>query len=156
MSQQQVPRGALIAALALIVLSLLAALSGARLGAGRSASVPAPAVIERELRFVDRTEGGVAVYDARTDRLARVLLPGEDGFIRGTLRALAHERKRQGIGSEAPFRLSMRADGRLTLDDPTTGRRIDLDAFGPTNMAAFARFLEVEADSPAHTRQPMR
>ena len=34
-----------------------------------------------------------------------------------------------------------RADGRLTLADPATGARIDLEAFGPTNAGVFARLL---------------
>jgi hypothetical protein len=33
------------------------------------------------------------------------------------------------------------ADGRLTLLDPTTGTRVDLGSFGPTNAAVFVRFL---------------
>ena len=32
----------------------------------------------------------------------------------------------------------------LSLLDPATGARIDLDAFGPTNMAEFARFLPAD------------
>jgi hypothetical protein len=31
-----------------------------------------------------------------------------------------------------------RTDGRLTLQDPSTGQRIDLESFGPTNAAVFA------------------
>ena len=33
------------------------------------------------------------------------------------------------------------ADGRLSLEDRTTGRVIALDAFGPTNGEAFAQLL---------------
>ncbi|MFY7781768.1 MAG: photosynthetic complex assembly protein PuhC, partial [Tagaea sp.] len=42
---------------------------------------------------------------------------------------------------ETPFRLSMWRDGSLVLDDPATGRRVDLRAFGATNRDAFARLL---------------
>jgi hypothetical protein len=31
-----------------------------------------------------------------------------------------------------------RADGRLTLLDPSTQQRIDLEAFGPSNASVFA------------------
>jgi putative photosynthetic complex assembly protein len=71
-----------------------------------------------------------------------VLDPGTNGFVRGVLRGLARERRRQGLGSEIPFHLAQRADGRLTLVDPATERVIDLKAFGPTNTQAFARLLE--------------
>jgi hypothetical protein len=41
----------------------------------------------------------------------------------------------------------MRADGRITLDDPVTGRSIDLESFGPTNAAVFAKIMS--AQTPA-------
>jgi putative photosynthetic complex assembly protein len=63
---------------------------------------------------------------------------GEQGFLRSTLRALVRERKRQNIGPDAPMQLLGRADGRLTLLDPSTQQRIDLEAFGPGNAAVFA------------------
>jgi hypothetical protein len=40
--------------------------------------------------------------------------------------------------SIAPMQLLGRADGRLTLLDPSTQQRIDLEAFGPSNAAVFA------------------
>ena len=45
----------------------------------------------------------------------------------------------------APFRLTRYADGRLALDDPSTGAHVELRAFGPTNEAAFARLLPAGA-----------
>jgi len=38
----------------------------------------------------------------------------------------------------------------LTLVDPGTGRRVDLESFGPTNAAVFARLMQI----PAATRVP--
>jgi putative photosynthetic complex assembly protein len=66
---------------------------------------------------------------------------GEQGFLRGALRSLVRERRRRGGDASAPFTLIGRADGRLTLADATTGQRIDLESFGPTNAAVFARWL---------------
>ena len=37
--------------------------------------------------------------------------------------------------------LTARADGRLTLVDPATSERVDLESFGPTNAAVFAQLL---------------
>jgi putative photosynthetic complex assembly protein len=89
--------------------------------------------------FVDTSGGSVLVKDSASGRtLAQ--FDGEQGFLRGTLRALARERKRRGIGPEAPFSLLGRADGRLTLLDPSTAQRIDLESFGPTNSAIFRNF----------------
>ena len=61
---------------------------------------------------------------------------GEHGFLRGTLRGWRASAASQGLGSEPPFRLIARADGRLTLEDPATGERVDLESFGPTNAAS--------------------
>ncbi|NBT78838.1 MAG: hypothetical protein EBT04_10375, partial [Betaproteobacteria bacterium] len=41
------------------------------------------------------------------------------------------------------FRLAGHADGRLTLTDPVTGRRLDLVAFGTDNAKSFSRWLPV-------------
>jgi putative photosynthetic complex assembly protein len=61
--------------------------------------------------------------------------------MRGTLRGLARDRRMRDLGPEAPFRLVSWTDGRLTLDDTATGRRLDLLAFGQTQAEAFARLL---------------
>jgi putative photosynthetic complex assembly protein len=63
------------------------------------------------------------------------------------LRALTRERKQREMGSEAPFELIAQADGRLTLHDPATGKRVELESFGPTNAANFSRLLALPARS---------
>lgn len=134
----ELPRHLLIGAAALLGVTMALAAIG-RLTQERA--VPPPAVLERELRFFDREDGGVDVRDAKDGRLVDVVAPGTNGFLRGALRGLARERKRHGHGPEAAFRLTLRADGRLVLEDPATARRIDLDSFGPANREPFARLL---------------
>jgi putative photosynthetic complex assembly protein len=70
----------------------------------------------------------------------------------GALRALARERKIRGLDGSAPFLLIGRADGRLTLEDPATGQRIDLESFGPMHAGTFARLLAlpVQPNAPSH------
>jgi len=93
---------------------------------------------QRELRFVDAPNGDVLALDAGNgETVAR--FAGEQGFVRGTLRALARERSRRGLGAEAPLQLVGQNDGRLTLRDPATGERIGLEAFGSSNLAVFAQ-----------------
>ncbi|MCY7305069.1 MAG: photosynthetic complex assembly protein PuhC [Rhodoferax sp.] len=98
---------------------------------------------ERSLRFEDRPDGGVSVIDGNTGQLLTVMR-GEQGFLRGTVRALARDRRSHQIGAELPFRLIARTDGRLALYDPLTGHRVDLESFGPDNAAVFAQFLTVK------------
>lgn len=138
------PRGALIGAAALIGFAFISA-GAARVGiVGTSSAPAAEAVATRELRFADRADGAVVVHEAWSGRVIEVLAPGSNGFIRGTLRGLARERRQHEVGSEPPFRLTQWADGRLSLEDTGTGRRVDLEAFGPTNVQAFGRLLAAE------------
>jgi putative photosynthetic complex assembly protein len=129
------------AAMVLVLLSMLVIGVSRLTGIGFSHVPDAEAVAVRELRFEDRPDGSIAVIDARAGRELDTVAPGSNGFLRGTLRGLARERKRMSLGPEIPFRLLGRSDGRLTLEDPATGRRVDLESFGPTNAAVFARLL---------------
>jgi putative photosynthetic complex assembly protein len=140
---ERFPRGPLVAIGGLLAVTLLL-VSAARITGHRDDTGVAPSATARELRFEDRSDGGVAVYDARTNGVVGSVAPGEDGFVRATMRSLARERLRVGAGPEVPFRLASHGDGRITLEDPTTGRRLALEAFGPTNAAAFARFLDTD------------
>ena len=93
---------------------------------------------ERKLSFVGQSNGDIAVLDVATKQeVAR--FQGEQGFLRGSLRALARERQRSGMGPQAPFELTDHVDGRLTLRDTATGQRIALESFGPTNSAVFSQ-----------------
>ena len=138
------PRAPLAGAAILIMATILATIGVRVTGVGASRVPDAMAVTTRDFHFVDRADGSIAVYDVRDNRLVDTVAPGTNGFIRGTLRGLARERKREGVGAEIPFRLIGWNDGRLTLEDPATGRRVDLEAFGPTNAGAFAHILAAE------------
>jgi putative photosynthetic complex assembly protein len=96
----------------------------------------------RELHFTDRADGGITVSDAAAgDRVVDIVKPETGYFLRATLRGLAHQRLREDLGAGPPFRLSGWPDGRLTLDDTVTGRRVDLEAFGESNEVVFAKLL---------------
>lgn len=98
---------------------------------------------ERLLRFEDRPNGSVAVIDGVTGQLLTTMT-GEQGFLRGAIRALARDRNARKIGAEQPFKLISREGGRLTLFDPVSGQRVDLESFGPSNAAVFAPFLTMQ------------
>jgi putative photosynthetic complex assembly protein len=131
-----------LTAMAALVLSSLVGVSIVRL-AGVSAVQQADAATyaSRQLRFQDKDNGGIDVIDARSGAVLDTVAPGSNGFLRSTMRGLVRERKRQSLGPQTPFELLGRVDGRLTLVDPSTGRRIDLESFGATNSAVFAKLL---------------
>lgn len=136
------PRWFLLGAAALVLFSLasvgLVRLTGNGPDQRRAAE---PSTVERPLRFEDRPDGSIAVVDGRTGALV-ASVQGEQGFLRGALRALSRERRARGLGPEQPFQLIARPDGRLTLVDPVTDQRIDLESFGPDNAGKFASLLE--------------
>jgi putative photosynthetic complex assembly protein len=141
-------RGPLLGA-AVLLGSVLVGTALVRLtGVGGTGVADAPSVVEKDFHFEDRSDGSIAVIESEHQHLIYTVPPGTNGFLRGTLRGLARERKREGLGSEAPFQLIGRADGRLTLIDPATRRRVDLESFGPTNAAVFARLLELASSVP--------
>ncbi len=142
------PRGALVAAAALVGLALVLALTARLTGVGRMAMPEAAAVSSLELTFQDRADGGVAVVEVPTGRLVQMVEPGTGGFIRGVLRSLTRGRMLDEVGADLPFRLTYWSDGRLTLEDAGTGQRIELESFGPTNMQAFASLLAAGKGAP--------
>ena len=136
------PRGPLLLIGALL-LAVLVGVATVRLSGTEIREPDAAAVAQRSLRFEDRRDGSVAVLDARSGQQIESI-HGEAGFLRGALRAMARERRKQGLGAEPAFELIARADGRLTLSDPATGERVDLESFGPTNAGVFARLLDAQ------------
>ncbi len=137
-----IPRRAVLGAFAALGLTLAGA-AAVRLSGAPIREPDARTVALRELRFADRPDGGIAVIDALSGTTLDVV-HGEQGFLRGTLRGLVRERKRRGVTSAAPMQLIARADGRMTLADASTGERIELESFGPSNVAVYARWLELQ------------
>jgi putative photosynthetic complex assembly protein len=149
---QSFPRSALLAAAALVAMALVSAAVTRSMGAYVMERPPSTVTASADLRFADRDDGAVTVSRVPEGSTIAVLDPGTNGFVRGVLRGLARERRFRGVGAEEPFRLTRWADGRLSLEDLSTGRSIELRAFGPTNEDAFARLLI----SPTATRLTRR
>lgn len=139
------PRGALIAVGAVLACSIAAAAVGRMTGMADS-EPSAPIVTSRALLFEDRANGAVAVFDAADPSAPIAMIaPETNGFLRATMRGLARQRLRQDAGRSTPFRLTEWADGRLTLEDPATGRKVEMEAFGISNEEVFARLLTAKA-----------
>jgi len=135
------PRPILLAAGAMIVLTIVLAALGHAQHRTYIADGEVTPVMTRPLRFVDATSGAVEVYDARSNGLVATLPPATNGFVRGTMRSLARQRHLRDVSADVPFYLTRWQSGTVTLDDSATGSHVVLNAFGPDNLAAFARFL---------------
>ncbi|HJE24191.1 MAG TPA: photosynthetic complex assembly protein [Methylorubrum populi] len=130
---------ALLAVAGLLGVTLVAVFLG-RGQAAETEEAPARAVATLAFHAEDRPDGAIDLL-AESGRLVARIAPGQDGFIRGTLRGLAQARQREGLSRLPPFTLTRFDNGTLSLDDAVTGRRVALQAFGPTNAGAFARLL---------------
>jgi hypothetical protein len=84
-------------------------------------------VASRDLVFERQTNGSMTVHIAGTRALVTTL-----------------PNNKFNVADTAPYRLSRSQNGRLSLVDPVTGTRIELVAFGVTNIGAFAQLLTLE------------
>ena len=135
------PKQVLIGAAALIALTVGGATASRLTGVGKTQIPNATPVQSLSLRFDDQQNGSVLVRRASDKAVIYTIAPETNGFMRATLRGLAQERRRSGIDDTTPFLLTRWSDGRMSLDDATTGRDVALEAFGETNAGAFARLF---------------
>jgi len=148
---QQFPKSILLAAAGLIGVSLVLTLASRVNDVGTIRMPDATPVTVLDIRVEDRADGAVAVYSAADGHLINAFAPGTSGFVRGVMRGMARERRRDGIGQQPSFRLTRWSDGRLSLRDPETGVVVNLEVFGPTNSAAFAQLLDPALSAKSDT-----
>jgi putative photosynthetic complex assembly protein len=141
-----VPRGAILGAAVLIGFSLVAAGVGRLTGLGAVSTDYASTTQTLSFRFEDRADGGISVIAPESGAILGVVPAGTDGFVRIVLRSLAFDRRRHGVGAEPAFVIARWSDGHSTIDDPATGRRVDLTAFGADNMRAFEHLVAMRGD----------
>jgi len=133
----------LLAGLAVVVMAVLAATLIARLTGYTVESMPDTAVVDvRELGFRDIANGAVEVFEWNSKVSLAIIQSGEGAFLRGVVRSLVRQRRGLDSGIASIFELTRYEDGRLVLSDPATGERVDLVAFGATNIAVFAELMD--------------
>lgn len=135
------PRALLVGAAALLTFALVATAAGRVSRIGLVQLPKAEEVRSLPLHIVDQDDGSAVILHAYDRRILHIVEPGKDGFIRATLRGFVRERKLSNIGDATPFTLTHWSNGTLSLSDSTTGRRVSLEAFGPTNAQAFAQLF---------------
>ncbi|RFO97046.1 photosynthetic complex assembly protein PuhC [Rhodoferax lacus] len=136
--------------LAAAALSSLLLVVFARWNGAPAPQFDSPVTHSRALMFEDTASGAVSVRDMSSGAQV-ALFEGEQGFVRGVLRAMARERKLQSADRHAPLLLQNHADGSLSLYDASTGERIHLESFGHTQRETFARLQDSTAQSHTPT-----
>ena len=97
-------------------------------------------VIRREVILSGDMAGSATVRDLDGAVLAD-LTPEEGGFISGVWRVIQRERTKHRVALDGPVILIRRDNGRVEIQDPSTGWSADLMGFGADNARAFARLL---------------
>ena len=141
------PKALLMGCGLLVVFAVLATGFVALTGIGSTRDLGGAATASVSLTFADREDGAVIASHAGTGDVLQIWEPGTGGFVRTALRALAYDRRAVGIGSTPPFLLSRTDRGRLLLEDPSTGKRLALEAFGRANMGEFEALLSTQGGS---------
>jgi putative photosynthetic complex assembly protein len=140
--REMIPRTLLRAMFALVMASL-AIVTYARLTDRPLEALPPAGVAiakERTILLYGDMSGAARVLDLDGSVIAD-LSPQEGGFIAGIWRVLQRERAKNRAALDAPVRLVLWEDGRLSILDDTTGWRAELTGFGATNLDAFAKLL---------------
>lgn len=153
-----VPKGALWAAAAIMLITVAGGVAArfADVGAVRL-SEPAPA-LTRIVSFHEAAGGGLEVWSPAasgaavaaeaaaageaSSQLVTRLEATEAGFVLGVLRAMRRDRAPAGVSPTAPYALGLATNGRLTLADPQTGRRIELRGFGVDHYRTFRSLID--------------
>ena len=102
------PRAALVGAAAMIGFTMVAAIT-VRLTGGAHNPPTAAALMARDLAFEDRPDGSILVRDVADGSTVDTLAPGSNGFIRASLRSLAHRREFDG---RKPFQIYLSCNSR--------------------------------------------
>lgn len=135
------PRGILLAGAALLMFSVAAAGTARITGLGVSRPLNSPVIEQHLLSFTKEADGTITVRDAKSGETTAVVPAKNFGFVGVVLQGVAHERRMAQAPADAPLLLSWHEDGRARIEDPETGQRVMLGAFGPGNHAAFAKLF---------------
>ncbi len=134
----------LLRAMFALVLASLAIVTYARINDVPLAATPPQGMAilkERPIILYGDMSGSARVLDLNGSVIAD-LDPTKGGFIAGIWRVLQRERTKNRVALDAPVRLVLWEDGRLSILDDTTGWRAELTGFGADNLAAFQRLLD--------------
>ncbi|MFN3643703.1 MAG: photosynthetic complex assembly protein PuhC [Gemmobacter sp.] len=134
-----VPRPMLIACGALVAVAL-AFTTYAVVTDRPTIAQPTPAAAVKDRMLV--LEGGSAqAVTVRAPDGSLIVALDHGGFITVVQGGLHRARLVKGVDQTLPVRLVEYANGRLALEDPSTGWSVELGAFGNQNKASWAALL---------------
>lgn len=156
--ERPIPPAIIIGGGLVMAVSLLVVVS-ARMGvAPRQTRPVAAAVASYDFRVSAPDSTGMeTVLSARNGARVGPLAGRGDDFLPSLVDKLHQERRLKGLADTAPFRLVRFSDGRVSMQDPVTGRELNLESFGSVNEANAARLIDegqaVDAEPPVQQAQ---
>ena len=140
-AERPIPPAILIGGGLVMAVSLMLVTS-TRVGLSPRQARPAAVSVEAlDFRVRPEARGQEGVYAARDGRRVATLAARGDDFLPSLVDKLRQERSLRRVAGDAPFRLVRWSDGRVSLQDPTTGRELNLEAFGSVNEANAADII---------------
>ncbi|MBD0864159.1 MAG: pullulanase [Rhodobacteraceae bacterium] len=135
---------AMVLAICVMLFLTLGFVTYARLTDRLLEGIPTEVPFVRERAVTLTTEhNGAALIIAEDGHVIADIAAGKGGFIATIDRVVRRERTVNRVMQGAPILIRERADGRIVVYDPTTDWSAELNAFGPSNVQAFAQLLEL-------------
>ena len=100
-----------------------------------------------EITVLDLPDGAVGVFQTQTNAPLARFESGEGSFVITIFRSLVRDRRVRQVSAPTQFIIRGLSDGRVIVEDPSTGSQIDLDAFGHINAKQFRDMLQAGAAS---------
>ncbi|MEM6891536.1 MAG: photosynthetic complex assembly protein PuhC [Pseudomonadota bacterium] len=96
---------------------------------------------EKIVRLQGTVTGAARISDEHGAVIAEYAA-GEGGFVSTIERVIRRERLRNGVQDDGVLYIRLREGNRMSVFDPSTGREIELEAFGRDNVAKFASIVQ--------------
>ena len=107
-----------------------------------SRSGAGPSVVSERIVVRDLANGAVGIFHAESGAAIVRYESGQGAFVRTIFRSLVRDRRVRGVSAEPVFILYSLAGGDITVEDPSTNSRIQLEAFGQPNAEHFRQMLD--------------
>jgi putative photosynthetic complex assembly protein len=135
---------------AMVIAAVVALAVAIIIGEWRSGSLGVQRVVDvHSVVFDPQVDGTLAVsLTASNGKVSRTVLPSSlEGFVATLAKSLVRDRRRYDAAETLPYRLTRFENGTMMLKDPVIGTVIRLDAFGPSNLAAFKALIPADITS---------
>lgn len=141
-SNHPLPRPIILGGMGLMIATIALCAAARATGMGMTTAPDPVTTVSRDLTFTEGDDGILRVTETAGGREVKRFESGEAGFIRAMVRGLVRNRTRYGEPGVGDFRVAMASDGDVWVEDLGTRQNIELKAFGPTQVAAFAQFIQ--------------